>query len=281
MQDLIFTSLGTIVSSFALKSILIANHFLDGGITGISLLLHELYGINIALVMVIANIPLLIMGAYHVHKYFAIKSLICIVCQALLIVYFPFPEIHAANQLLMALFGGFFLGVGIGLAMRGGCALDGIEIVALYTLKRSSFTVSEIILGLNVLIFTIAAVSLGLEIAFYATVTYYVASRTINYVIEGLEEFTGVTIVSGKSEEIKSTLVLNMGRGITVYKGERGFMRDNFEHSEPCDIVFTVITRLEVRKLRNVIYKIDPAAFVITNTIKEAAGGILKRRVKH
>jgi uncharacterized membrane-anchored protein YitT (DUF2179 family) len=184
-------------------------------------------------------------------------------------------------MLLVSVFGGFFLGLGIGLAMRAGCALDGLEVFALYTLKRSSFTISEIILGLNVVIFILAAFHFGLERALFAMLTYFVATRTINYVIEGVEEYTGVTIISARSKEIKEKLVLELGRGITIYKGEGGFMKENFEVSENCDIVFTIITRLEVRRLKNVVNNIDPMAFVFTHTIKEAAGGVLKRRVSH
>jgi len=173
------------------------------------------------------------------------------------------------------------MGIGVGLAMRGGCALDGIEVLALYTGKRISFTISEIILGINIIIFLIAAIDLGLPTALYSIMTYYTASKTISFVIEGLEEYTGVTIISGESQQIKEHLVMELGRGITVYKGERGFLRESFDVSQPVDIVFTVITRLEVRRLRNLVYKIDPKAFIFTSTIKEAAGGVLKKRARH
>lgn len=172
------------------------------------------------------------------------------------------------------------MGIGVGLAIRGGCALDGIEVLALYTNRRISFTISEIILGINIIIFLIAAVELGLETALYSILTYYTASRTISFVIEGLEEYTGVTIISGQSEPIKEKLVMELGRGITIYKGERGFLKGNFELSQDCDIVFTVVTRLEVRRLKNMVHNIDANAFIFTSTIKEAAGGVLKRRVR-
>jgi uncharacterized membrane-anchored protein YitT (DUF2179 family) len=185
--------------------------------------------------------------------------------------------------MLPPIFGGFFLGLGVGLGMRGGTSLDGIEVLALYTWKRSSLTMSEIIMGINIIIFLIAALFLhdGWLKALYAMLTYYVATRTIDYVVEGLEEYTGVTIISGKSEEIKEALVMQLGRGITIYKGERGFLKDSFDVSQPVDIVFTVITRLEVRRLRNAVHAIDQKAFVFTNTIKEAAGGVLKQHHKH
>jgi uncharacterized membrane-anchored protein YitT (DUF2179 family) len=148
-------------------------------------------------------------------------------------------------------------------------------------LKRSSFTISEIILGLNVIVFIIAATQLGLETALYSMLTYFTASRTISYVIEGLEEYTGVTIISGKSDEIKKELVMTLGRGITVYKGERGYMKESFDVHHDCDILFTIVTRLEVRRLRNMVHSIDPKAFIFTNTIKEAAGGVLKHHRGH
>jgi uncharacterized membrane-anchored protein YitT (DUF2179 family) len=280
IKDILYTVAGTLVSGFALKSFLIPNNFLDGGVTGVSLLIHELYHYNIAVVILLLNIPFIIAGGIHVNKVFAFKMLACIICLGICLVAIPYPVI-TSDKLLVSIFGGFFLGTGIGLAMRGGCAIDGIEVLALYTLKRSSFTISEIILGLNVIIFLIAAFQLGLETALYSMLTYFTASRTISYVIEGLEEYTGVTIISGKSEEIKKELVMSLGRGITVYKGERGFMKESYDVHHDCDIIFTIVTRLEVRRLRNMVHTVDPKAFIFTNTIKEAAGGVLKHHRGH
>ena len=281
VQDIIYSVSGTLIAAFALKSFLIPNHFLDGGVTGISLLLHDLYHLDIAWLIVAINIPFIIAGAYHVNKKFALKTLACVIGLGLCLK-LPFDMV-TSDRLLASLFGGVFLGIGIGLAMRGGCSIDGIEVLALYTLKRSNFTISEIILGLNVIIFLIAALKLGLETSLYSMLTYFAASRTINYVIEGLEEYTGVTIISGQSEAIKEQLVMKLGRGITIYKGERGFMKHNFQHHELCDIVFTVVTRLEVRRLKNLVSAIDPNAFIFTNTIKEVAGagGVVKHRKGH
>ena len=277
VHDIIYTLLGILAAGFALKSFLVPNQFLDGGVTGMSLLVHEIYHINIGYVIVLANIPFIIMGAYLVNRRFALKTLASVIGLALCLLFVPFEPV-TTDKLLVSIFGGFFLGLGIGLGMRGGCAIDGIEVLALYTLRRSSLTISEIILGLNVVIFLIAAIYLGLPTALYAMLTYYVATRTIDYVVEGLEEYTGVTIISGQSETIKEKLVHELGRGITIYKGQRGFMKHSYEISQDCDIVFTVVTRLEVRRLRNFVHRIDPKAFIFTNTIKEAAGGVLKRK---
>lgn len=280
IQDTIYIVLGILFSAFAMKSFLVPNHFLDGGVTGISLLGHEVYHWNLGLLLILTNLPFIIMGAFQISKGFAFKTLLAVIGLAICLQFITFPTI-TSDKLLISMFGGFFLGIGIGLAMRGGCAIDGLEVLALYTLKKTSFTVTEVIMAMNIVIFLSAGLHFGIETALYAMLTYYIAMRTIDYVIEGMEAYTGVTIISGKSESVKEALVLKMGRGITIYKGERGFMKDTYEVKHDVDIVFTVITRLEVRKLKNVVHGIDPAAFVFTHTIKETAGGILKRKASH
>ncbi len=279
VTDTLSTIIGILFCGFALKGFLVPNQFFDGGVTGISLLIHEIYHINIAYVIIVANLPLIIMAGFQVNRNFAIRTFVAILGLGLCLLFIPYPQI-TSDKLLVSIFGGVFMGIGVGLAIRGGCALDGIEVLALYTNRRISFTISEIILGINIIIFLIAAVELGLETALYSILTYYTASRTISFVIEGLEEYTGVTIISGQSGPIKEKLVMELGRGITIYKGERGFLKGNFELSQDCDIVFTVVTRLEVRRLKNMVHNIDANAFIFTSTIKEAAGGVLKRRVR-
>lgn len=278
-KDFFFIALGVIIAGFGLKGFLVPNNFFDGGVTGISLLMHELYHYNLAYTIVLANLPLLLISYFGVSKSFAFKTFISVLLLGICLLYLPYPKI-TSDKLLISIFGGFFLGVGTGLTMRAGCALDGVEVLALYTLKRSSFTITEIILGINVVIFVIAAFKFGLETSLYSILTYFTASQTINYVIEGIEAYTGVTIISAESEIIKQRLVNELGRGITVYKGERGFLPGKFEISNDVDIIFTVVTRLELRKLKNLVYDIDPKAFVFANTIKEASGGIVKRRLR-
>jgi uncharacterized membrane-anchored protein YitT (DUF2179 family) len=280
LRDVLYTVTGILFSGFALKSFLVPNNFFDGGVTGMSLLIHELYHINIAYVIIVANIPFIIMGGLQINLAYAIKTSAAVIGLGLCLVYLPYPEV-TQDKLLVSIFGGVFMGIGVGLAIRGGCALDGVEVLALYTGKRISFTISEIILGINIVIFLVAAIQLGLPTALYSILTYYAASRTSNFVIEGLEEYTGVTIISGENERIKEALVMTMSKGITVYKGERGFLKNSFDVSQPVDIIFTVVTRLEVRRLRNLVSDIDPKAFVFTSTIKEAAGGVLKKLARH
>ena len=184
IQDVIYTLSGILFSGFALKSFLVPNNFFDGGVTGISLLLHETYHLNIAYVIILVNIPFIIAGAFLVGNEFALKTFIAVVLLGLCLLYVPYPEKITSDKLLVSIFGGVFMGIGVGLAIRGGCALDGIEVLALYTGKRISFTISEIILGINVVIFLIAAIQLGLPTAFYSILTYYAASKTINFVID-------------------------------------------------------------------------------------------------
>lgn len=280
VNDLIFIVIGVVLAAFALKGFLVPNGFFDGGITGISLLIHEIYHFQIAYVIVLANLPFIVMCVYAINFKYALKTFLCIFFLGICLLYLPYPII-TSDKLLVSIFGGFFLGAGIGLTMRAGCAIDGIEVLALYTWRRTSFTISEIILALNILIFGIAAFRFGMEVALYSMLTYFTATKTIDYVVEGLEAYIGVTIISGKSEIIKDRLVNEMGRGITVYKGERGFLPGKFEQHSDCDIIFTVITRLEIRKLKNLVHEIDSRSFVFASTIKEASGGIIKRRHIH
>jgi uncharacterized membrane-anchored protein YitT (DUF2179 family)/predicted metal-dependent HD superfamily phosphohydrolase len=278
--DIILIVIGVVLAAFALKGFLVPNGFFDGGITGISLLIHELYHLNLAYVIMLANLPFIIMCMYAINSKYALKTFFCILLLGICLLYLPYPII-TSDKNLVSIFGGFFLGAGIGLTMRAGCAIDGIEVLALYTWRRTSFTISEIILAINILIFFIAAFRFGIEVALYSMLTYFTATKTIDYVVEGLEAYVGVTIISGKSEIIKDRLVNEMGRGITIYKGERGFLPGKFDLHSDCDIIFTVITRLEIRKLKNLVNEIDDRSFVFASTIKEASGGIIKRRHIH
>lgn len=279
-RDMLLTIVGVVMASIALKDFLVPNHFVDGGVTGISLLIHELNHWPLGLLIVLLNVPLIIAGYLSAGKRFAMGMsfgvLLLGICLEVI------PSVSATgDKLLVAVFGGAFLGIGVGLVMRAGAALDGIEVLALYTLRRTSFTIAEIILAINVMIFVAAGFVFGIETALYSILTYFTASRCIDYMVEGLEAFTGVTIISAKSEEIKHQLVNNLGRGITVYKGERGFLPESFHVSTQCDIIFTVITRLELRKLKNLISEVDPHAFVFASAIKDTSGGIISRRRHH
>lgn len=278
-SDAVFITFGVISAAFGLEGFLVPNHFFDGGATGIALLIHKLSSLGLPYVIALVNLPFIIMGYYVVNLRYALRVCMCIVFLALCL-FIPIP-IVTTDKLLVSFFGGFFLGIGSGLVMRAGCAIDGTEILALYTWRKTSFTISEIIMAINIIIFGTVAIMLSIESALYSLLTYITASKTIDYVVEGLEAYLGVTIISGKSEIIKDRLVNILGRGITIYKGERGYLPGNYHVHEDCDIIFTVITRLELRKLTNLVAEIDPKAFVIANPIKDASGGIIKKRLDH
>ena len=280
VQDFFLITVGVFFSALALNYFMVPNKFFDGGITGIALLMHEIYHINLTILIIGLNIPLIIASLFVAGKKFAMRMIIAVALLGVFLLILP-PYAITADKLLICIFGGAFLGLGVGLVMRAGTALDGIEILALYTLKKTSFTISEIILAINIVIFSIAAFTFGIETALYSIITYFTATRTIDYVVEGFQAYTGVTIISGKSEIIKFQLVNRLGRAITVYKGERGFLPGKFHISSECEIIFTVITRLELRRLLNVVKKEDPKAFVFASTIREASGGIIKRRRPH
>jgi len=276
VRDAFLIMLGIVSAGFGLKGFLIPNSFIDGGVTGISLLTEQVTGISLSILLVIINLPFLMVGYSQISKAFAVKSVAAIIGLALAVYIVPYPVI-TTDKLLIAIFGGFFLGLGIGLSIRGGAVIDGTEVLAVYLGKRTGLTIGDIILIFNTIIFMFGAYILSVEIALYAILTYLSASRTVDYVIEGVEEYTGVTIVSDKSDEIRLAIIENMGRGVTLYSGKHGYGK-NHDELLHADIVFTVITRLELAKLKREIDKIDPNAFITMNSIIDAQGGVIKKR---
>ena len=275
LRDIIFILLGIASAVFGLKGFLIPNNFIDGGATGIALLIRQLTGARLGVMLILVNIPFLLLGLGVIGKNFAIKATLAITGLALAAAFINLDPI-TDDKLLVAVFGGFFLGAGIGLTIRGGAVIDGTEVVALYLSKRFGTTVGDVITIINVIIFGIAAYFISIDIALYAMVTYLAASKTVDFVIEGIEEYTGVTIISSHNEEIKEMIINKLGRGITVYKGKGGFGK--MGHTDDKNIIYTVITRLEISKLNTEIQKIDRNAFVIMTTIKDIKGGMIKKR---
>lgn len=266
---------GVVSACFGLKSFLIPNEFIDGGVTGISLLVSTLTGWKLSYLIVVINIPFVILGYRQIGRTFALKTSIAIVALSLALIFLPFvPITH--EKLLIAFFGGFFLGGGIGLAMRGGCVIDGTEVLALYISRNSQLTVGNIILILNIVIFAFAAYFINIDTALYAILTYLSASNTIDFIVNGLEAYTGVTIISEKNEEIKAFIISNMKRGVTIYKGEGGYLE-----KKDIDIIYTVVTKLEMSKLQAEIRVIDPDAFVVQQQIADIKGGVVKRQAFH
>lgn len=274
--SLLLLGLGITSAAFGLESFLLPNKFIDGGVTGISLLVTELSSWPLPLLLVVLNIPFVWMGYRQVGLTFAIKTAIGITGLALCVTFVHFPAL-TGDKLLAVVFGGFFVGAGIGLAMRGGGVLDGTEVMAVSVSRKTGLTIGDIILVFNIVIFGVAAWLLSLETALYSVLAYLSASKTVDYIISGVEEYTGVTIISSRSEKIRLMITESMGRGVTVYSGKRGYGKKGERRGE-IDILYSVITRLEISRLNTEIEKIDPDAFVIMSSIRDTRGGMIKKR---
>ena len=276
-KNFLLILLGTILAVLAMKGFMIPNRFMDGGIIGISILLHEIFHINISFLVIILNILFVYLGYKRIGKTFAVQTSIAVLLLSIGLLFIDInPITH--DKLLIAIFGGILMGTGVGLVIRGGGVIDGAEVIAVFTGRKTGFSNSEIIMLINTIIFIVAAFQFGIETAMYSIITYFTATRAIHYVVDGIEEFTAMNIISSQQEEIKSFLVNEMGKGITVYKGERGYLPGSFEIRTDCEIVVTIVTRLEIKQIEDGVLGIDPKAFIYVNSIKEATGGILKAK---
>ena len=276
--DAAFMIIGVFSASIGLECFLVPNQLLDGGVTGVSLLLSRLFSWNLSVLIFVINFPFIILGITQVSWKFGLKTFIAIVALSLAIEYIHFPVV-THDKLLIALFGGFFLGAGVGFAMRGSSVLDGTEVLALYLSKKFATQVGEFILVINIIIFGVAAVAIDLETALYSILTYIVASRAVDYIAQGIEEYIGVTIISNYSKEIRKTIIQKLNRGVTTYKGRRGLIgkmaeRDGLNDQE---ILFVVITKLELAKLQRELERIDQNIFYVTHKLGTARGGMLKK----
>ena len=266
---------GVSLAVLAMKGFMIPNHFIDGGVTGISILLHAMFDVNISLLVIGINLIFIYLGYKRIGKTFAVQTAIAIALLSVGLIFVNIKPI-TEDKLLIAIFGGILIGSGMGLVIRGGGVIDGAEVVAVFTRRKTGFSNSEIIMLINSIIFGIAAFQFGIETTMYCIITYFTASRATDYVVDGIEEYTAMNIVSWQQEEVKSFLVNELGKGITVYKGERGYLPGSFDTKTDCEIIVTIITRLEIKQIQDALLKIDPKAFIFVESIKEAAGGILK-----
>jgi len=267
---------GVLSANFGLSGFLLPNSFIDGGVTGISLISAELSGFSFSILLVAINIPFMIMAFSTISRQFALRSMVAIVLLAISVHLIEFPVI-TDDKLLISVFGGFFLGMGIGLSIRGGAVIDGTEVLAVFLNRKTSLTIGDVILIFNILIFMVAAIIFSIEIALYAILTYLSASKTVDFIVSGIEEYMGVTIISDKSEEIRLAIIEKVGRGCTIYDGKKGYAKRG-QPLKPTEIVYTLVTKLELSKLQNEIDKIDKEAFIIMHSVKDAKGGMIKKR---
>lgn len=280
LKSLFLKIIGVICAVVAIKGFMIPNHFLDGGINGISILIHEFYHIDVSIPLVMLNLPFVYIGYKKIGKNFAVHALLAVMLLGLFMHYLDVPTITNDN-FLTAIFGGVFVGLGIGFVIRSGGVIDGLEVIAEYSTKQLGLTTIEIIMAINTCIFLIIAFYLGLEKAMYSILTYFTALKISDYVVDGFEKLISLTIISTQSELLKSMIVNDFNKAITVYKGERGNLPGSFGVKHDCDIIITVVTRLEVHKIKQAIIKKDPKAFMFIQNIREVRGGLLSKKSGH
>ena len=262
-------------AAMGLHGFLMSNNFIDGGVTGISMLLAKATKLPLSLFLPLINLPFIVLGYKHIGFSFAVRSAFGIGLLAVILQVVHFPDV-TQDKVLTSVFGGFFVGAGIGLAIRGGAVLDGTEIAALLISKRSHlFRVGDVILGINVVIFFIAIFVLGVEEALYSILTYVTAARTLDYLIYGIEQYTAITIVSEHSARIRQRIMDELERGVTIYKARGG--KSGVEQ----EILYCVVTRLEIGKVKTIVRDLDPSAFVVTHALSDVQGGMVKRSGLH
>lgn len=266
---------GALCAGFGIEGFLLASHFIDGGVTGVSMLVQAMTGLSLSIALPLINLPFIAIGYVQMGRAFAVRSLLGIAGVAGALTVIPYPTV-THDHLLTAVFGGFFLGAGIGLAVRGRAVLDGTEIVALLVSRRSHvLKVGEVILAFNIVLFLVAMMVLGVEPALYSILTYITAARTLDFVVYGLEQYTAITIVSPQSALIRQQIVSRLDRGVTVFKGHGG------KSGADQDILYCVVTRLEIARLKEIVRIADPHAFVVSHPLADVDGGVVKRAALH
>lgn len=280
LRNILYTLLGIVLGVVALKGFMIPNHFLDGGVTGISILIHEIFHFPIALILLVLNAPFIYVAYRIVGKTFALQTLLAVILLCLVIHFVDVPTV-TQDKILIALFGGLLIGAGMGFVIRGGGVFDGLEVIVHHTQRRLGLSAAEMVLFINSTLFLIAAVFLGIETAMYSIVTYFTAVKTTEYVVDGFEEFIALNIISQESEKAKAIIVNDFNKALTIYKGERGFLPESFDVSHDCDIIVTIVSRLELYRIQEAIKRADPKAFLYVQSIKEVRGGIGKHTAKH
>jgi len=261
-------------ASIGLKAFLLPNGFLDGGVTGIAILVSELFDLNISFLLPIISIPFFIIGYFHITKRILLKSVISIICLSLMIHFENFKSI-TDDKLIIAIFGGIFLGVGIGMAIRNGSVLDGSELLGLYFNKKYGFSIGSIILLFNIVLFCITALLISAEVAMYSILTYLVTGKAVDFTIQGFENYVGLMIISKNSGELQDSFYQKIGQGTTVYRGVRGYGRSGV--SEPKEIIHVVANRIDVMRIKRMIEEIDPNAFIIEFDVNNVNGGKIRR----
>lgn len=270
LYEALFMLAGPLLAIVGLKGFLIPNGLIDGGVTGISMLLAHITGIELAVFILLINIPFIFTAYHSFNRSFAYRAAFSILLLSILLPLIHIPTI-TNDKLLDAIFGGFFLGAGIAFSIRGGGVLDGTEIMALLISRRFPATVGDSILFFNIIIFSTALLMLSPEHVFYSIIAYLSASKTVDFMMHGIESYNGVMIISGKSQQIRFNVVNNLQRGVTIIKSRGGYSEKDQE------VLLCVVTRLEISNLQKLINEIDEQAFVLVFPISDVRGGLVKK----
>jgi uncharacterized membrane-anchored protein YitT (DUF2179 family) len=274
-QRTIFIIFGAILMGVGIEEFLVPNRILDGGIVGISIILSHLTGFKLGIFIFVLNIPFFFIGYKQIGKTFALSTLLGIAVLSVTTALLHNVPALTEDLLLATVFGGIVLGVGVGIVIRYGGSLDGTEIMAILINKKTPFSVGEIIMFFNVFIFAIAGFVFGWDRAMYSLLAYYIAFKTIDIVIAGLDESKSAWIISEQYEEIGETILARLGRGVTYLNGEGAYTGDDKK------VIFCVITRLEEAKLKEIVQEIDTTAFLAVANISEVRGGRFKKKDIH
>lgn len=275
MKKYIYIFIGSIITAIGLEIFLIPNNIIDGGVVGISIMLSAITGLPFGAFLILINLPFLYLGYKHIGKAFAIATTFAVISLSFWSSVF-LPVLPVTNDyFLAAVFGGIITGTGVGLIIRNGGSLDGTEIVAILTDKKTVFSVGEIVMFINLFILSSASLVFGWDKAMYSLVAYFVIAKMIDVVLKGLEETYSVMIVTSQHTDILNRLMLEMDKGVTVLHGEGGYTKEKRK------ILYCVVTRLEIDKLKNMVLDIDEGAFVTINPVSDIVGGRLRVKKNH
>lgn len=257
-----FIILGSVLYSTGLEIFLIPNNVIDGGIVGISIIVSHLVNIPLGILTFVLNVPFFILGYKHIGKTFTILTLFSVFCYSIGIsILKPVPGI-TQDILLASVFGGIIVGLGIGIIIRTGGSTDGAEIVAIILDKRLSFSLGQIVLFFNFFILSAAGLIFGFDKAMYSLIAYFIAIKVIDIIVEGIDESKGVIIISDKHEDISGALMARLGRGLTLLDGKGGYKQESL------NIIYVVVSRLEISKLKSIINEIDDNALVTIGSVE-------------
>ncbi|MCR2820120.1 YitT family protein [Lederbergia panacisoli] len=271
----LLVTIGAVLMAVALELFLVPNHILDGGITGISIIIAHITGWRLGIIIFALNLPFIYIGYKQIGKTFALTTLYGIFILSVTSIFLHNMIVVTDDLLLDTVFGGIILGMGVGIVIRYGGSLDGTEVLSILLNNKLPFSVGEIIMFFNFFIFTTAGFVFSWERAMYSIITYFIAFKVIDIVVEGLDESKSAWIITEKAEEIGDAILARLGRGVTYLKGEGAYTGDDKK------VIFCVLTRLEEAKLKSIIEELDSTAFLAIANISEVRGGRFRKKHIH